>query len=583
MKNYLRKIAALAVTGAMSAGAVLPLTAMADEVITLTATATDGNSFLFMNSEITVAADESESYGYTDNVTDGVSTLDVLVKMHEEKYGESFTAETASDYLAVSEGGWLSTAFEQSASTGGYYLNGSMPSTLVNETPVSEDDLFEFMFYQDTVGYSDYYKHIADFSAFLGEEVTINAGASFLVWGMYPMEITGEYVQLGYVENDGTITPIEEADENGDIKVSFDTKGTYYVTLFGSADDSETPVIPSVTKVTVLPCEKDVFEKLTTTQKNIELTYGREWDVLGLVRAGYAIPDTYYETVIENTDEILKKATEVEKAIIVASAMNKVPDEKLLSALSSKSFVQKGGVMSSIYGLIAVDTKSYEIPENEDDSDQNTREVMIDDILAHQIDDGGFAFSVQWGADIDTTAMAVQALARYRTDTEVAAALEKALEYIAVNVEDANVNSLAQVIVAYISLDMDAGEYVEKMLESYDGNGSFTYNGSANAMATQQGYYALVDYMRWANGENSLYDITDVYYEISEAGTIYAPFETDAEIVCAAYNDGIFTGTTLIPVKLCKGTNNVEGITENSKVMLWSSKESMEPLCEAFE
>ena len=49
-----------------------------------------------------VSADLAESYGYSDSVTDGVSTLDVLVAAHETVFGGDFTPYTCATYLAIS-------------------------------------------------------------------------------------------------------------------------------------------------------------------------------------------------------------------------------------------------------------------------------------------------------------------------------------------------------------------------------------------------------------------------------------------------------------------------------------------------
>ena len=52
--------------------------------------------------ELTVGGDLAESYGFNDGLdVDTVSALDVLVALHEEKYGDSCTADTCGDYLAV--------------------------------------------------------------------------------------------------------------------------------------------------------------------------------------------------------------------------------------------------------------------------------------------------------------------------------------------------------------------------------------------------------------------------------------------------------------------------------------------------
>ena len=62
------------------------------------------NMFIMVPTRVEVSSDLAERYGYADDVTDGVSALDVLVKYHELTFGEDFTKDSKSDYLVVSNG-----------------------------------------------------------------------------------------------------------------------------------------------------------------------------------------------------------------------------------------------------------------------------------------------------------------------------------------------------------------------------------------------------------------------------------------------------------------------------------------------
>ena len=61
------------------------------------------STYLVNESDVEVASDEAELMGFADQVTDGVSALDVLVKAHEDAFG--MTKDDAADYLAVSDAG----------------------------------------------------------------------------------------------------------------------------------------------------------------------------------------------------------------------------------------------------------------------------------------------------------------------------------------------------------------------------------------------------------------------------------------------------------------------------------------------
>lgn len=565
-----------------------------DGVVIDAATAVYDGFFFSNNENLAVSKNEAESFGYTDTITDGVSALDVLVKMHEVSYGELFNTESASDYLVLSESGWITKVFGETDSIG-YSVNSKYTPSLA--VKMENGDTFELFFYQDTASYLDYYAHTDDFTALVGEEVTLNANGWIYAYSYEsPSETSGEDIKLAYVNKDGTISdPIENAvaDGNGDITVSFDKAGTYYITFVGT-NSSDIPVIPSVTKVTVYSVD-DIISATTKTIGKSTLTYGSEWKVIGLARNGCSVPESYYESVMEKAadSEGIKRATDAERTIIALTAIGKTADSRLLGMLASKDFVvTNGGLMSSIYGLLALDSGNYAIPENSDAEDQNTREIMINDILAHQLVDGGIAFSAMWGADVDTTAMAVQALAKYADDNaDVNTAIEKALAYINANTGSLQYDvcsSLAQVITAYSVAGEDAKDYVKMMLEYYDGNGHFIYNSKVNDMTTTQAYYALVAYSRFVNDKNSLYDMADAKYSIKAVTggtcTIYAPFEASAKLVCVTYDENnILTDVEILDAELEACSDNViENVPECSTVMLWGSLENMIPMCGVY-
>src|SRR5699024_2465640 len=73
----------------------------------------------------------------------------------------------------------------------------------------------------------------------------------------------------------------------------------------------------------------------------------------------------------------------------------------------------KQGLNGWIWGLIALDSMRYEVPEDAHD----TRRSIIEEIIKVQLPDGGFSLNQQ-EADPDMTAMAIQALAPYYNSEE---------------------------------------------------------------------------------------------------------------------------------------------------------------------
>ena len=81
------------------------------------------------------------------------------------------------------------------------------------------------------------------------------------------------------------------------------------------------------------------------------------------------------------------------------------------------------GINGWIWGLIALDSKRYEIP----DGAFYSRDDIISEILCRQLSDGGFALSGNI-SDPDITAMAVQALAPYYNSEKRYSYMQKALK-----------------------------------------------------------------------------------------------------------------------------------------------------------
>ncbi len=264
---------------------------------------------------------------------------------------------------------------------------------------------------------------------------------------------------------------------------------------------------------------------------------GGEWMVIGLARSGRTVPAGYYDNVVEyvkanaDANERLHptKVTDNARVILALTAIGKdvtnVGGHNLLKGLDSMDYVQAQDINGPIFTLIALDSHNY--PTMGD----VTREKLIQVILDAQLNDGGWNLSAE-NADPDMTAMAIQALAPYyKTNETVKAAVDKALEALsALQCTDGgfdswgtvNSESCAQVIVALTALGIDPtadsrfvknGHTVLDALASfYVTGGGFrhTAGGERNDMATEQGYYALAAYYRFANTQTRLYDMSDV-------------------------------------------------------------------------
>ncbi len=206
------------------------------------------------------------------------------------------------------------------------------------------------------------------------------------------------------------------------------------------------------------------------------------------------------------------------------------------------------GINGWIWGLIALDSMRYKIPEDS----YYSRDDIITEILKLQLEDGGFSFYHD-SADPDMTGMALQALAPYynseqtyayerkstgeRTVSTVRQVVDGALAKLSeMQFEDGgfaswgseNVESTVQVLVALTALGKDpvtderfiknGNTLLDGIMKYRSEDGGFihskVYNpdnptslpDASNTMASEQVLYALVALYRYEEGYRSLYD-----------------------------------------------------------------------------
>ena len=318
-----------------------------------------------------------------------------------------------------------------------------------------------------------------------------------------------------------------------------------------------------------------------------------DWYPIGLGRLGITDNQTGYLAVInENvqkryqTAEKLDRTKSTEWHRIALAVLASGGDPRHMGVNGEIDLIADGtynrgltvspgrqGINGWIWGLIALDSKRYEVPSDA----VNTREDFIVEILRTQRTDGGFALTGEV-SDVDITAMAIQALAPYYSSetvyfytSSVVKTLEGAYAECSKTVREVidesvawlssvqcsdgdfsswgmqNVESTAQVLVALSTLGVDAlhdSRFIKNGNTVLDGilkyrlsNGgfvhSFTYDpdnptslpDQANTMASEQVLYALVSLWRYQNGMRSLYDMRDEF-SITERLTIDACIST---------------------------------------------------------
>lgn len=243
------------------------------------------NMFIMVPTRVEVSSDLAERYGYADDVTDGVSALDVLVKYHELTFGEDFTKDSKSDYLVVSNG-TITTVNGEETSAFSFAVDGEYPCDrngeyntqygytgyTISQAPIAEDSTVEFFFYQDTSMYMDYYTWFTDADGNRLNTLTVQAGTDFTL-GMdgymyayggslkpedretHGAALDPEDLQICTVGEDGTLTPVEgkTIGEDGQVTLSFAAAGSYVLSAIG---DEYTDIVSPWLPVTVTAAPK---------------------------------------------------------------------------------------------------------------------------------------------------------------------------------------------------------------------------------------------------------------------------------------------------------------------------------------
>ena len=271
---------------------------------------------------------------------------------------------------------------------------------------------------------------------------------------------------------------------------------------------------------------------------------GGDWLIFGLARSGVKVPQKYFDTYYENVEAAVRekngvlsdrKYTEYSRTVLALTAIGKNPADvagfDLLKPLADFEQVTKQGINGTIFALLALDSGNYEMPEDPDAAVQATRQMYVDELLARELPDGGWTLA-GGEPDVDITAMTLQALAKYRDQADVTAAVERGLAVLSslqepdggyVSWGSSNSESVAQVIVALTELGVPLDDerftkngitVEDALLRFAQENGAFVHvrdgSGGDDGMATEQAFYALAAIHRAETGETTLYDMTDV-------------------------------------------------------------------------
>lgn len=246
---------------------------------------------------------------------------------------------------------------------------------------------------------------------------------------------------------------------------------------------------------------------------------GAEWFIFALAQSGTlerTAFDPYSSALVGYLESNRVSAVSSRLKMALCLAATGSTDGYISYALSCVR--SDSGIMAHIFALHLV-TAGYTCPEFDADG-------LVDLILRAKGADG---WSVRPSfTEVDTTAMAIQALAPYvRTRDDVAAAVGAALDYLSsAQLESGvysyygteNPESAAQVAVALCSLGLDPlsdTRFIKNGSTLLDGICGFVSDGSVShekggaysAVATAQAAYACLAVMRQRDGEAPLYSL----------------------------------------------------------------------------
>lgn len=330
-----------------------------------------------------------------------------------------------------------------------------------------------------------------------------------------------------------------------------------------------------------------------------------EWTIMALARSDIEVPQSYFDNYYDNVVEYVKnkngklhdrKYTEYSRVILALTSIGKNPKNvggyDLLQYLGDFDKVVYQGINGPIFALIALDSGAYEMPVCENAKVQATRKMYVQYILNKQIPlDGGFSLDGLKG-DPDITAMALQALSKYKDDPDVDITINKALKYLQnVQQEDGgylswgapNSESVDQVIMALTELKIDPQDkrfikngntLMSNLLTFYGKGGGFMHvkpgdqnNGGAAAglidgMATDQGMYAMVAYDRYYQGKNSFYDMTDAKKKLDNHSVIEGKKINEATIIATKTFADIQGHKNKAAIEILAAKKIINGINE---------------------
>lgn len=540
-----------------------------------------------------VLTDQGFSRCDPDNPVDGPKEFDV------QDYGWSL-------YVAMVGG---DREFDQGNMSGWLYrVNGWLPNYGSQAYNLEDGD--EVVWYYSATGFDTWYVNFKADREEVGPGETVNftltgettdlSGASGTVGDIIVQPIAGASLLVNGQPYPTTENPLQ-TDAEGKAAITFNTAGVYAVSCDGwNIFGTDGAVRPASINITVLADDavisriREAIARVTHYVKSNQ-TYSSDWLVVGLRNAGEEIPANYLDDVAANVENYFattvntktESVTYHERRVlgIVAAGGNprNIGGHNLLeriynfyipaneaTGLQTPRDITFQGLNGVIYGLIALDTMRYPIPEDA----RYSRDYLIQYLLSKQNTDGGWNLSASGNSDVDITAMALIGLAPYHDREDVMNAINRGVAWLSQKQTNEggyyswgsyNSESVSQTIIALCANGIDPtsepftknGKNLLDALLSFlqeDGSILHTLDGpGVTGMATEQGYQALLAYDKFVkkNGE----------YNGGKTSIYYFEDETAPEITVNGISDGATVTEAGLSFSVAASDNKEDTVT----------------------
>ena len=493
MKKTLSILLAL-VLAVTSLGAGMAVFAQEQTKISVEYSVYDGK-FLKEPTTIEVTADLSDKYGFSD-VGNEPTILDATIAAHLNMLGSV-------DSFAITEQGWVLSAFGKNASAFGYRVSGNYAGG-VNDT-VKNGDYVEYTFYQDTVGWSDNYSYFNTRNAdvFTNHDITLTLAK--VGWGAPEPAANANITVNGEVKG--------KTDENGKITLSFDKIGTYKISTennIGGVPIFAPWCVINVSEIKLLTyVEKEMKGAAAYLLSGIK-DFGAEnaVDYLTYLKSGYDM-SAYKEALLAS----VKANLDANGGKLVTPAVAGYNGEMgVYGAVIQILF---------IYGINPTDFEGYNVVEAFESIDMSASyhpyyyraaiEAANEEFAKKLCDKYIADFYVSgsglnyWGFSCDNTAHFLASIAKYKDSYAEYVKDAKAViqTYTKENgafcdsqwAPDVNADSTALAMMAYASIgDMQtAFKYYKNLVKNFESEktGVFCYTNEVNAYATKDALLSL--------------------------------------------------------------------------------------------